>query len=80
MIGHVVFDLSSWLDLPLRVSGVMVRGEQTWKFQQLQFQFDLNIKWVLNVTILLSILLLVSIIRLVFVIIRTSRKRGPQGQ
>ena len=80
MIGHVEFDLSRWLDLPLRVSGVMVREEVAWKFQQLQFQFDLDISWVLYVTILLSILLLVSIIRLVCVIIRTSRKRGTQGQ
>jgi hypothetical protein len=47
-----------------------------WKFQQLQFQFDLDITWVLYVTILLAILLLVSIIRLVFVIIRSSQKRG----
>jgi hypothetical protein len=80
MIGHVEFDMSKWLDLPLRVSGVMVRGDRTWTFQQLQFQFDLNIQWVLYVTILLALLLLVSIIRLVFVIIRTSRKRGTQGQ
>lgn len=76
MIGHVVFDMSSWLDLPLRVSGVMVQEEQSWKFEQLQFQFDLNMTWVLYVTILLSILLLVSIIRLIFVIIRTSKKRS----
>jgi hypothetical protein len=76
MIGHVVFDMSSWLDLPLRVSGVMVQEEPGWKFQQVQFQFDLDITWVLYVTILLAIFLLVSIIRLVFVIIRTSQKRG----
>ena len=78
MIGHVVFDMSSWLDLPLRVSGVVVQEEQSWKFQQLQFQFDLDMTWVLYVTILLAILLLLSIIRLVYVIIRTSKKRsGP---
>ena len=80
MIGHVVFDMSSWLDLPLRVSGLMIYTEQSWKFQQLQFQFDLNIKWVLYATILLAILLLVSIIRLVYIIIRASRKRVRQGQ
>ena len=66
MIGHVVFDMSSWLDLPLRVSGVMVQENQGWKFQQLQFQFDLTVTWVLYGIILLAILLLVSIIRLVF--------------
>ena len=80
MIGHVVFDLSNWLDLPLRVSGVMVLGEQTWKFQQLQFQFDLNIQWVLYVIILLAILLLLSIIRLLFLIIRTASRRSRQTQ
>ena len=80
MIGHVVFDMSSWLDLPLRVSGIMIQTEQSWKFQQLQFQFDLNNLWVLYATILLAILLLASLIRLVFVIIRSSRKRGGKGQ
>ena len=74
MIGHVEFDMSSLLDLPLRVSGVMVREDMGWKFQQLQFQFDLDISWVLYATILLAILLLASLIRLVFVIIRSSRK------
>lgn len=80
MIGHVEFDLSRWLDLPLRVSGVMVQTEQTWKFQQLQFQFDLTATWVLYVIVLLTILLMVSIIRLVFIIIRTLQKRGRAGQ
>ena len=74
MIGHVVFDMSSWLDLPLRVSGVMIQSEHSWKFQQLQFQFDLNMSWVLYLTILLLILLLVSIIRLVYIIIMSLRK------
>lgn len=74
MIGHVVFDMSSWLDLPLRVSGVMIKSEHSWKFQQLQFQFDLNMSWVLYLTILLLILLLVSIIRLVYIIIMSLRK------
>ena len=80
MIGHVEFDMSSLLDLPLRVSGVMVREDMGWKFQQLQFQFDLNNLWVLYATILLAILLLASLIRLVYIIIRASRKRGRQGQ
>jgi hypothetical protein len=78
MIGHVVFDMSSWLDLPLRVSGVMVQENEGWKFQQLQFQFDLTVTWVLYVIILLAILLLVSIIRLVFLIIRASTGRSGQ--
>ena len=76
MIGHVVFDMSSLLDLPLRVSGVMVQGDQGWKFQQLQFQFDLTASWVLYAIILLGLLFMASIIRLIFVIIRTSRKQS----
>jgi len=79
MIGHVEFDLSRWLDLPLRISGVMVRKEQAWTFQQLQFQFDLNTSWVLYVTFLLSLLLMLSILRLVFVIISILMKRGKPG-
>ena len=79
MIGHVVFDMSSWLDLPLRVSGVMVQENQGWKFQQLQFQFDLTVTWVLYVIILLGLLFLVSFIRLVFLIIRSIVRRGGQA-
>ena len=74
MIGNVEFDISSLLDLPLRVTGTMVKEEQDWKFQQLQFQFDLNIQWVLYVIVLLSLLLLVSIIRLIVVIVRSTGK------
>lgn len=74
MIGHVVFDLSSLLDLPLRVSGVMVQTDQGWKFQQLQFQFDLDTSTILYLIILLSILLLVSLIRLGYVLVRSARK------
>lgn len=80
MIGHVEFDLSRWLDLPLRVSGVMVQTEQTWKFQQLQFQFDLTATWILYVIILLSFLLIVSMVRLLFVTVRTLNRRGEPGQ
>lgn len=72
MIGNVEFDISSLLDLPLRVTGTMVKEEQDWKFQQLQFQFDLNIQWVLYVIVFLSLLLLVSIIRLIVVIVRST--------
>lgn len=73
MIGNVEFDMSSLLDLPLRVTGTMVKEEQAWKFQQLQFQFDLNTQWVLYAIVLLSLLLLVSIIRLIVVIVRSAK-------
>jgi hypothetical protein len=80
MIGHVVFDMTSMLDLPLRVSGVMVQEDLGWKFQQLQFQFDLNIQWVLYVIILLAILVLISFVRLIFVIVRVLKQRNKQNQ
>lgn len=73
MIGHVEFDMSSLLDLPLRVTGTMVKEEQAWKFQQLQFQFDLNTQWVLYAIVVLSLLLLVSILRLIIVIVRSAK-------
>jgi hypothetical protein len=71
MIGNVEFDFSRLLNLPLRISGVMVLVEQDWKFQQLQFQFDLNTMWVLYLIIVLSLLLALSFIRLVVVVFRT---------
>jgi hypothetical protein len=80
MIGHVEFDLSRWLDLPLRVSGVMVQENRMWKFQQLQFQFDLDSSWILSLTILLTILLLISLSRLVIILLPYTHKRGRQRQ
>ncbi len=68
-IGTVEFDLSRLLVLPLRFSGVMVREGQDWKFQQLQFQFDLDSSWILGAIFLLSLLLLATIIRFVFVVV-----------
>jgi hypothetical protein len=78
MIGHVVFDLSSWLDLPLRVSGVMVMEDTGWRFQQLQFQFDMDTSWVLLLIVVLSLMLLLSTARLVYVIIRAAQMRGDR--
>jgi hypothetical protein len=78
MIGHVVFDLSSWLDLPLRVSGVMVEEDGGWLFQQIQFQFDMDTSWVLLLIVLLSLMLLLSTARLVYVIIRAVKKRDER--
>lgn len=54
-IGFVEFDLSRFLVLPLRLTGVMVNEGGTWRFQQLQYQFDL----VLTRSLLLVMVLLV---------------------
>jgi hypothetical protein len=53
-IGFVEFDLSRFLVLPLRLTGVLANEEGTWRFQQLQYQFDLD----LTVSLLLVVLLL----------------------
>jgi hypothetical protein len=52
-IGYVEFDLSRFLVLPLRYSAVMVKEDASWKFQQMQFQFDLD-----NLKILMAIIVL----------------------
>ena len=54
-IGYVEFDISRYLVLPLRFSGVMVREEGLWKFQQMQFQFDLD-----NAKILITLIILLA--------------------
>ena len=71
-IGKVEFDLSRFLVLPLRFSGIMVKEDQSWKFHQAQFQFDLDSSWIIAIIVLLSIMLLVSMIRFLFMLIKKS--------
>ena len=52
-IGYVEFDLSRYLVLPLRFTGVMVKEGVNWKFQQMQFQFDLD-----NLKVLMALVLI----------------------
>lgn len=63
-IGYVETDLSRFLVLPLRFSGVMVRGEFGWKFQQAQYQFDLDSSYTVVALLLLGVLTMAGIIRL----------------
>jgi hypothetical protein len=56
-IGFVKFDLSRFLILPLRLSGVMVKENNVWKFQQLQFQFDLDFSFILLMIVVLMIVI-----------------------
>lgn len=53
-VGSVKFDLSRYLVLPLRLTGVMVNEEGAWKLRQAQFQFDLDLSplLVLNMVLL----------------------------
>lgn len=60
-IGYVRFDIPRFLVLPLRLSAVMVKENMDWKFQSMQFQFDLNLFFLFFVTILLLIGLTASL-------------------
>jgi len=73
-IGYVKSDLSSLLVLPLRLTGVMVKEENVWKFQQMQFQFDLDLTNVLVTIVLMIIWFLVSLSFLLFNVFRSLRK------
>jgi hypothetical protein len=68
--GHVKFDLTSLLDLPFRLSGIMVNENDSWKIQQLQFQFDLDLSYQLLLILLLMIWFLISLVRLAFLFIK----------
>lgn len=69
-IGYVKFDLSKFLVLPLRLTGIMINDNDVWKFQQLQFQFDLDLTYLLITIILIIILVTISIINLIVAILR----------
>ena len=73
-VGFVEFDLSSLLVLPLRLSGVLVRDGDTWRFQYLQFQFDLDLSFMLLLTALLGIWMVVQLIWLVVIVARRPRR------
>jgi hypothetical protein len=73
-IGYVKFDLSSLLVLPLRLTGLMVKENEVWKFQQMQFQFDLDLTNVLVTIIFMIIWSLVSFSFLIFAVYKTLRK------
>ncbi|MGB5849829.1 MAG: nuclear transport factor 2 family protein [Ignavibacteriaceae bacterium] len=77
-IGYVKFDLSSLLVLPLRLTGIMVKENNVWKFQQMQFQFDLDLTNVLVTIVLMIIWSLISLLFLMFVIVRSLRKLGDK--
>ena len=73
--GYVEFDLSKMLVLPLRLSGVMVKEDQVWKFRQQQFQFDIDFSWSLLAILVLSIWILVSLVKLVITSLKVVKAR-----
>jgi hypothetical protein len=73
-IGTVKFDIPSFLILPLRLSGVMVREDQVWKFQFMQFQFDLSFFPLFFTMILLAAWWGASLVSLTITLIKQMRK------
>ena len=67
-IGFVEFDISRFLVLPLRFTGVLSMGEFGWKFQQAQFQFDLDSSFTVLAILLLWIFILVGVLRLIYLL------------
>jgi ABC-type sugar transport system permease subunit len=69
--GYVEFDLSRLLVLPLRLTGVMVKEDQKWKFSQQQFQFDTDSSLILIAILVISVWILISVIILIVKTIKT---------
>jgi hypothetical protein len=62
--GYVKFDLSKLLVLPLRFTAIMVKEDGTWKFQQQQFQFDMDYSFGMLAVFLLFLWLAGNVIAL----------------
>ena len=75
-IGYVKFDICKLLVLPLRLTSVLVSENGTWKFQQMQFQFDLDLRPNLVSIILLTIWLIINFVTLIVVIVRSLTARN----
>lgn len=73
--GYVEFDLSKFLVLPLRLTGIMVREGQVWKFQQQQFQFDIDFSFSLLAIVIISAWILVSLATLLVLSVRVAKSR-----
>lgn len=75
-IGFVRFDLSKFLVLPLRLSGVMVREGGEWKINYLQFQFDLDLSLLLLLLFALIIWLVFNLVMLIVATFKTVRNKA----
>jgi hypothetical protein len=79
-IGFVNFDVPSFLTLPLRLSGVLVKENLTWNFQYMQFQFDLFLLPLFLTIILLTIWLAVSLVFLIILIYKRLRNHNQRSK
>lgn len=73
-VGSVNFDVSRFLVLPLRLTGVMVNEGGAWRIRQAQFQFDLDLSGLLLVDLLLVAWMAVNLAGLAAAVFR--RRRG----
>lgn len=73
--GYVKFDLTKLLVIPLRLTGIMIREDQVWKFQQQQFQFDIDFSFTLLATVILAVWILVSLVTIAIVSVRVIKNR-----
>jgi hypothetical protein len=69
-VGYFEFDLSRFLVLPLRLTGVLVNEEGIWRFQVLQYQFDLDLSWHLLLIFVLIVLNVLCILILLIQLVR----------
>jgi hypothetical protein len=71
--GYVKFDLTRLLVLPLRLTGILVKEDQEWKFRQQQFQFDVDFSFSLVATLIISVWILVNLILLSVMLVKRAR-------
>lgn len=78
-VGSVKFDLSRFLVLPLRLTGVMVNEDGAWKLRQAQFQFDLDLSPLLVLNMVLLVWFGVNVVWLLVSVWRrvNSRRIAP---
>jgi hypothetical protein len=77
-VGQVRFDLSRFLVVPLRLSGVLAKEPAGWRFRQMQFQFDIDYGMALALEFLLLGWLLVNVLLLSLSVWRALR-HPPAG-
>lgn len=72
--GYVEFDLSGLMVIPLRLTGIMVKEDQEWKFQKQQFQFDIDFSFSIIATLIISAWILFSVIILLIKTVKLIKK------
>lgn len=75
-IGYVEFDMFKYLVVPLRVTGILVNKDNSWRFKQVQYQFDVDYNMILVTIILLTLIIFIMVIRFVILIVQLYRKKG----